>query len=418
MMRRLLILLTALCLLPAAVFADGADGFVRSASFAIPSAWGGQYASLLLDDRWFMEDNTQYHHGLARISLAMAVSAFRGGGGAPDAAIRAFFAQLGLDRGSGPSTWDFGAAGEDSIGTAIGFRYLTCFESPVPLVAVAVCGGNYGDEWAGNFDFGLTGDHAGFSQAADQVLARLAAFEQALGLYSDRCIYWLSGFGRGGAVCNIAAAKLQGRGGVRCYTFASPYVTVSPDTKEAAGVFNLVSAADVLCQMPPAAWGFARYGRDLYLPSALGSGQDYAQLLRQYDQVFSQFSGQSDTAGDRALAPMAAAAAQALRQAFSSRAAYRQQDQAALVSLFTGRSPGAKGSLRALSLMNAVSSAVRPWKNHPLPPVPAQASLGAFSSKELSALYSQHDPAVYASWLLALPTGEAVERNVLSDPAR
>ncbi len=398
MIKRVLCCLMWLALLPVNAFAS--EEGLHTASFAIPSAWGAQYAQLPLDDQWFLGDPHQYHHGLARISLAMAVSAFRGSDQREDATIRHFFTQLGLDAAQ---TWDYPAPGKETIGTAIAWRYLTCFESPVPLIAVAVCGGNYGNEWSGNLDFGLEGDHAGFEAAASLVLSRLTRFEQEHQLSDAPCIYWFAGFGRGGAVCNVAAARLSdsGQGTVCCYTFASP-LTVQHSLQH-NGIFNLVSAADPLTMLPPAAWGFCRNGRDVYLPTSLDNRHPYADLLAGYSRVFSQFSGQNDSVGDTDLAPMAREAVEQLTEEFGSRAAYERNCQDLLYGILTGGRLSADDMLRAYALLRRAGSVARGAQRGPLPPVPsAMGGLAALSSQEITALWAQHDPAVYFSWILSL----------------
>ena len=421
-MKRVLVWLMLGLFLPLCARAD-ADGFVRSASFAIPSAWGAQYAQLPLDESWFLEENTQYHHGLARISLAMAVSAFRNGGDAPDGLIRSFFEQLGFSASHDPDgsllpvqTWDYPAPAQETIGTAVAWRYLTCFESPIPLIAVAVCGGNYGEEWANSLDFGLSGDHAGFQRAAQTVLERVRTFERENGLEGIPCRYWLAGYGRGGAVCNIAAAALEkeAAGRVFCYTFASPMTTVSREQPENSGIFNLVSSCDILAQLPPASWGFARYGRTLYFPSARASGSAYPALARQFDAVYSQFTG-SNAASETDPEPMAEAALRQLTKEFGSRTHYQTSYQQLLYQFFTSQSLGMKNMLTAASLMRSVGNAAKKAQFGPLPKLPdGMSALRLFSSAELAALYLQHDPAVYASWMLALPEGSPLTDNALS----
>ncbi len=404
MIKRILCCLLLLSLLPLSAFSETEEG-LYTVSFAIPSAWGGQYAQLPLLDRWFRQDPDQYHHGLARISLAMAVSAFRSSAGREDASIRHFFTQLALEDAQ---TWDYPAPGKDTIGTAIAWRYLTGLDAPVPLIAVAVCGGNYGDEWANNLHFGLEGDHAGFDAAAEKVLSRLEQFRRAHQLSDQPCIYWLAGFGRGGAVCNVAAARLADS--VRCYTFACPGTALDP--KESAGVFNLIAAADPLALLPPGAWGFARNGRDLYLPTSLDQRHDYAALLAGYAQVFRQFSGRDDAVGDTALAPMARAAALQLTEAFGSRAAYRRDWEDLLYGVLTGGRLSAGEMLRAHALLRRAAGAAQNAQRGPLPPVPSATGwLAAFASPEIAALWAQHDPAVYFSWMLSL-TDETVLPSV------
>lgn len=416
-MKRVLAWLLMLLCLPMGVMAEE-NGFVRTASFAIPSAWGAQWAQLPLDERWFMEDENQYHHGLARISLAMAVSAFRGSGGQEDAPIRHFFAQLGFEGAYDPDhaglpavqTWDYPSPGEETIATAIAWRYLTCFEAPAPLIAVAVCGGNYGDEWANNLDFGQAGDHAGFEKAAGLVIDRLRQFEADNHLSEEHCLYWFSGFGRGGGVCQAAAKKL-GEG--RYYTFAAPNAVLRDGSAAAEGVFNIVSAADALCQLPPRDWGFARWGRTLYLPSFLDKNHDYAPLLAGYSAVFSQFSRRQDQAGDVSLAPMARAAAAAFARLGQSRGIFSREYAPLLFKTMTGKRLTAAESIRSLSLLNGLSSAARAAQaSSSLPPFPG--SLGVFSSRELSALYAQHDPAAYACWILSLPEGNVLLTSSLT----
>ena len=419
-MKRVLVwLMLALCLTPAAQGEEG--GFVRSAVFSIPSAWGSKTAELPLDERWFMENNTQYHHGLARISLAMAVSAFRGNAAAPDAAIRSFFSQLGLagagdpDRAGRPGvcTWDFEAMGEETVGTAIAWRYLTCFESPVPLVAVAVSGGYYGDEWANNLDFGLTGDHAGFARAGKKVADRIARFEEENGLTGERCRYWLAGFGRGGAVCQAAAKLLEENSSVYCYTFAAPAAVLRERERTESGTFNVVSPADPLCFLPFSAWGFSHWGHTLYLPSSLDSAHAYAPLLREYARVFGQFSGWEDTRGDADLAPMSRAALQAAREEFADRAAFAEGWRPLLYKAITGRKMSVSEILRGFSLVQAVSARAKSVRRGALPPF-SQGSLGVFSSGDLAALYAQHDPAVYAAWMLSLTEGNVLRNSSLT----
>lgn len=422
-MKRVLVWLMLGLFLPLCACAES-GGFVRSASFAVPSAWGAQYAQLPLDERWFTEENTRYHHGLARISLAMAVSAFRGGGGAPDALIRSFFGQLDFSGAYDPDharrpvqTWDYASPGRETVGTAVAWRYLTCFETPVPLIAVAVCGGNYGEEWANNLDFGLSGDHAGFVRAADAVVARISAFEKENGLDSAPCRYWLTGYGRGGAICNSAAAALENEapGRVFCYTFASPCTAVSHEKTENSGIFNIVSSGDLLSRLPPDAWGFTRYGRTLYLPSPQSSGSAYPALLRQFDAVYSQFTGRS-AISDADLTPMADAALRQLTAEFGSRAHYDAAYRQLLYQFFTGQGLNVKSVLAAAPLLRAVGSAAKKAQAGPLPAAPAGMNgLGLFSSAELTALYLQHDPAVYASWMLALPEGSPLTDGAPSD---
>ena len=347
-------LLVFLMLLPLRAFSQESAS-VRFASFVIPSAWGAVTAQLSLDDSWFFSNASDYHHGLARISLAMAVSAFRANDTPRDGPIRSFLGQLGFTE---IETSDFEAAGQNTLASALACRPLQGSEAT--LVAIAVCGGNYGDEWQSNLNIGSSGNHAGFAAAANTVMERLKAFESRHHLTGRPCVYWLSGYGRGGAVCDALAMKMHETGRqARSFSFASPCTAVER-IGQCPGAFTILCAADALAAMPPREWGFGRFGRTLYLPSSLDKNNDYPALLPAYSAIFRQFTGQSDWLGDTDLAPMARAAAKEIASQFGDRASYQQQWQKALCKVFTGRIPGPVESLRVLQMMQAVSEATCP----------------------------------------------------------
>ena len=89
--------------------------------------------------------------------------------------------------------------------------------------------------------------------------------------------------------------------------------------------------------------------------------------------------------------------------------------QQLLYQFFTSQSLGMKNMLTAASLMRSVGSAAKKAQSGPLPKLPdGMSALRLFSSAELAALYLQHDPAVYASWMLALPEGSPLRDSAIA----
>ncbi len=237
------------------------------------------------DDSAFPEDAGVYSHDLCRMSLGMALASFRPADpeGDQDVNIRAFFEQAGFED---LRTDQYGqTTGENTIGTAIASKRITCGEKPFTLVAVAVCGGGYRDEWLSNFKVGNPGDrtaikhHQGFYEAALKVEARL---EEYIGGLDGDVRVWFAGFSRGAAVANLSAALsvqhgLADSGDVFAYTFATPANTrdLSAGSDAYRGFYSITGMFDIVPKVPLSKWGFTRYGRTLTLPS-LESDGDYA----------------------------------------------------------------------------------------------------------------------------------------------
>lgn len=62
---------------------------------------------------------------------------------------------------------------KDSIGVVAANKPVSFGGRKYTLIAVAIHGGGYEREWASNFTIGESGDHEGFSEARDTVIAFL-----------------------------------------------------------------------------------------------------------------------------------------------------------------------------------------------------------------------------------------------------
>ena len=135
------------------------------------------------------------------------------------------------------------------------------------LVVAVVLRGTEGCEWYSNFDVGYSAEHHGFAAAADFAELRLGdyVFTHAIGCEPR---FFVTGYSRGGAVANILAKRLCDRYGsnsVCAYTFAAPATTISRRVNRYGSIYNLVRDEDFFTRIPPAGWGYSRYGHDISL---------------------------------------------------------------------------------------------------------------------------------------------------------
>lgn len=278
-MKQLISLMMALCLiaasLPLSLAEDAVPRMITTtfqASMSPKLSYETEY-----DESVFQQDSGTYSHTLARMSLAMALAAFRPASLADvqEENISRFFEQAGMQN----LRFDQYNVGmdENTIGTAIGSKTVGSGSDAFQLVAVAVCGGRYGNEWLSNFKVGNPGDntklthHQGFFEAATKVVQRVNEYTENL---TGPVKVWISGYSRGAAVSNLSAALLIQNdlvepGNMFAYSFATPTNTLDAEAQHDnyRGLYSIVGAYDPVPRVPLVQWGFTRYGRTLTLPS-------------------------------------------------------------------------------------------------------------------------------------------------------
>lgn len=195
---------------------------------------------------------------------------------------------------------------EDSIGVGASHKSITVNGECFTLLAVAIRGACYESEWASNFTLGKAGDHQGFSEARDQVLAFLKAYvaDQEI---SGPVKLWFTGYSRVASTANMTAAVLdegyllseqlqQAPADIYAYCFECPQGTVSGDagSERYQNIFSIINPADVVTKIAPTLprrFGFHRYGVSRYLPTALKSGEAYPALLSAMLEKYSAMPG-------------------------------------------------------------------------------------------------------------------------------
>ena len=245
----------------------------------------GSY-DFLFSEKMFEKDPSGYDTELAKASFAMAVSAFSSDSGEDnwnsdirrDGNIGGFFSEIGM-KGFRSYKYDEPLSNaDDTAAVAIAGKKIKAGGKEKYLVAAAVRGGGYGAEWAGNMNTGENGVHTGFSKAGTGVAAKVERFILDKNKEGLDTVVWITGYSRGGAVSNCAAAELCGDGfTVYGYTFATPGVTVSP---EKCSVHNIINRADLVPMVPPESWGFKRNGTDHFFGSR---NEDTDRLLSLFE---------------------------------------------------------------------------------------------------------------------------------------
>ncbi|MDO5436051.1 MAG: hypothetical protein Q4G19_06750 [Clostridia bacterium] len=293
---RILSILSALLLASSAILYSGAAAPAETAGGSADSipvsvtyqsvdtnalrSWTFTYS-----DAFFSGPASEYSHDRARISLGLAISAFRNRwlplGEHQTEGVR-FLEALGF-QDIRPEGYDTEPTA-DSISTILGRKEI----GGVTLIALGICGSGYTNEWMSNLLVGNEQRHTGFDRSAAIVEQRIRDYLADTEI-SGPVRLWLSGFSRAAAVSNITAADMTDSGlfeEVYNISFATPRTT--RDSGDHPNIFNIIGKNDPVPMIPLADWGYVRYGTDLYTPSqeadsryavAAGIASEQAELI-------------------------------------------------------------------------------------------------------------------------------------------
>lgn len=200
------------------VFGQVADDIMgHKGTFSYLGTGRDYTATYYYDDNYFSESSYMYNQHLATMSLCLDLSAW-GSAEEADYARKMKYAENLLSEigfvGFAHNYTDFSGKGisgkptMDSVGVVAANKQLSFDGRDYTLIAVAVRGGGYEREWASNFTIGGSGDHQGFSQARDIVIAFLEDYVREQGIRGDLKI-WITGYSRAAATANMVAAALD-----------------------------------------------------------------------------------------------------------------------------------------------------------------------------------------------------------------
>ena len=255
-------------------------------------AWPMSFSSEAFD-----KSGQTYNHTITQASLGMALSAFR----VPDVSlanrgnqIAAFLAELGFQN-IRLEEYDV-VPTEQTIASSIAAKTFWFESRQVTMLAVAISGSGYQNEWESNFLIGDGMHHEGFNHAAQKVYKRITEYIHLHNLNGPITI-WMSGYSRAAAVANRTAAIIEDQRLVDadhlfCYTFATPNVTRQPQAANYPSIFNIVGSFDPVPMIPFEEWGYTRFGTTYFLTSP-ETDSAYADKAKPVEELYQQITGET-----------------------------------------------------------------------------------------------------------------------------
>ena len=298
-----------------ALAADGGAEEVIFAEITLASHFGELFSAAeytdtcYYSDSWFLADSSALNYRLATLSAMASAASYSNDIDPRGAKLRDVLEKLGFSGFALNRYYSEPLSTYDSIGCAVASKtILDGAGKPYTLLAVFPRGAGYGVEWVGNFLTGADGLHAGFASARDEMLRFLRQYIAENAITGDLKV-WAGGYSRGAAAVNLLGGFLADHGDylgadvslapqdLFVYSIATPltlpasgvtrgealrvagagseYDTAGEasdytgDDRDApldlsapqyGGIFNIIAYGDYLSKLPPASWGFARYG--------------------------------------------------------------------------------------------------------------------------------------------------------------
>ncbi|MGN1019489.1 MAG: LPXTG cell wall anchor domain-containing protein [Aristaeellaceae bacterium] len=289
------------------------DVLTRSGQFKYPGMINGltdSTATYHYSDLYFYGDARAYNSQLATMSLCLELSSWSsfdtGVWANKTKNARALLNEIGFDAIEQNGVWDDQPT-MNSIGLIAAYKNI----GNMTVVALAVRGGAYYDEWGGNFVLGPSDNHEGFeagAQAAYNYLNGYMAKHKANGEFKNEVKLWIVGYSRGGAVANMTAGRITDAlscGGVAlqqknifAYTFEAPQGYVGVDSPSGyCNIHNLINPMDLIPLVAPSVMGFKRYNTNsIPLLPSLGTTEyynDISAIRTQFENVCKGIPGGS-----------------------------------------------------------------------------------------------------------------------------
>lgn len=253
-----------------------------------------------------------YNHSLSTASLCLALSAFGSNdGGNSDYTnkyknVEKLLTDLEFEEFD-KNDWFVKKPQSDSIGVVAANKKLSIDDKECTLMAVAVRGGGYESEWAGNFTLGKSGQHYGFTQAKKQVLEFLKSYIRENKISGDIKI-WLTGYSRAAATANLVAGALDdgeklGDGVVLkkedlyAYCFETPMGATKSEIRNRLkynNIYNIINKNDPVTKVAMSALDFTRFGGDYFLPDKISDGNNNAAKKNAMEQFYDKMSSKNE----------------------------------------------------------------------------------------------------------------------------
>ena len=223
-------------------------------------------------DAYFTKNSTKVQKNLAKLSMLASATAYGSGKTKKDRSRYSIdlLEQCGFVdyTANGKPVYKYAAPkinNNDCVSYAIGAKKINDFT--VIAVWVKGSGGDY--EWVSNFNIGKGETHKGFARAEKKLFKGVESFMEKNGI-TGNVKWWITGHSRGGAVANLFAKRqtdTYGKENVYAYTFGSPRVSTAAKKTGYESIVNYLNPGDFITEIPPAKWGYGRYGKDVTFSS-------------------------------------------------------------------------------------------------------------------------------------------------------
>ncbi len=199
----------------------------------------------------------------------------------------------------------------NTIGTAIGSRKIIKDEDEYTLVMVALRGGGYLNEWAGNANVGdalalkLTDNHYGFETAAKKVVENIGKHLDYHGINDlSKVKIWITGYSRAAAVSNLTAAFLDDGAisglspeNIYAFCYECPKNTMKRnwDDSKYSNIINVVNLVDFIPLVAPcksrSSWNYHRYGQTYYIDDGNHDVDGFPDALEKMKKEYKSILG-------------------------------------------------------------------------------------------------------------------------------
>lgn len=281
-------------------------------------ASGNGNASFNYSDLYFRNSSYTYNHSLAQMSMRLALSAFAShsnGYRNQDKNVRDLMEKLNF-RDFYKNEWYDKAPTKNSVGVAIARKWIAMPNADYSasdnctILAVAIRGGGYENEWGGNFNVGSDTEHAGFAMARDQVIDAVKKYQKKYAV-TGKVKVWITGYSRAAATANLVAAYLDKSSGsgefgfdyspgdIYAYCFEPPAPTSDSQRGNSLykNIFSIVNQHDFVPMVVMNKWNYGRYGVTKYLPSAQ-TNKNYKYMITDVRTKFKTYSGKNYVVDD------------------------------------------------------------------------------------------------------------------------
>ncbi len=201
--------LSSLILQPLTTYAD--DGSIPSNQISSTFEFFVGNSTFFYDDGYFNTPASEYDDSFATTSLCLAMSAFNNPNNGYKNGARCaedMMEKMGFSNIEANGYYEEKPS-SDSMGAVIGSKEVTRTDGKIqPIIVMALRGGNYESEWAGNVTIGSEKEHQGFSDARDIATIWLNKYLRGVvGKYSGSKYVapkiWIVGYSRASATANL-----------------------------------------------------------------------------------------------------------------------------------------------------------------------------------------------------------------------